>query len=263
MLFGWLRDRRRAILRGRPFPDAWEPHLERNVRQDRWLSAPERLRLRGWIAVFLHEKRFEGCGGLAITDEIRVTVAAQAGLVTLGLPEEHFDRLRSVLVYPGDYVVPRSTPLEGGGELEWREPRQGETWGGGSMVLSWRSVVDGGRMRDGPRNVVIHECAHLRDLADGEIDGVPPLDPAVRRTWLEAMAGCQARFEAALDEGRVTAFDDYAAEGPAEFFAVASECFFQHPHRLLRIDETLYRLLSEAWRQDPRTRVPPRELRDR
>ena len=257
MLFYWLRHRRRRAVATRPFPPAWDAILARCVRQVEWLGAAERARLRAWVAVFVAEKRFEGCGGFAITDEVKVAIAGQAGIVALGFAAEYFDRLRSVLVYPGDYLVPRTTPLEGGGELEWKEARLGETWSGGSMVLAWPGVLAGGRLRDGPRSVVIHECAHLIDLGDGEIDGVPPLPPKrSRQDWSRAMQRCRERFEEALDEGRSTAFDDYAAESEAEFFAVASECFFQDPHRLFRHDKPLYELLQEAWQQDPRARGP-------
>ena len=106
-------------------------------------------------------------------------------------------------------------------------------------------------------DLVIHECCHLFDALDGEIDGVPPLDSAAaRREWVRRMAGCRERFDEALDEGRFVAFDDYAAEGAGEFFAVATECFFQDPHRLHRYDRDLYTLMAEAWRQDPKARVP-------
>jgi Mlc titration factor MtfA (ptsG expression regulator) len=257
MLFSWLRSRRRRQLAERPFPAAWNTILDRHVRQAHWLDEESRDRLRGWVRVFVAEKRFEGCGGMQIDDEVRVAIAGQAGLAVLGFAAEFFERLRSVLVYPGDYLVPRTTPLAGGGELEWQEARLGETWSGGSMVLSWPRVVDGGRLRDGPRSVVIHECAHLVDLLDGEIDGIPPLPAGRSRdAWAAEIDACRDRFEEALDEGRATAFDDYAAESDAEFFAVASECFFQDPHRLLRHDRTLYGLLAEAWRQDPKARVP-------
>jgi Mlc titration factor MtfA (ptsG expression regulator) len=256
-MLGWMRSRRRRLIRERPWPPEWTDILGRNVRQLRWLDEGEQDRLRAWVAVFIAEKRFEGCRGMTIDDEVRLSIAAQAGLIVLGMPDEFYDRLRSVLVYPGDYLVPRSTPLDGGGELEWQEPRLGETWSGGSMVLSWPRVVEGGRLRDGPRSVVIHECAHAIDLLDGEIDGVPPLESAAaRRSWVGRMAACRERFAEALDEGRFVAFDDYASEGPGEFFAVATECFFQDPHRLHRYDRDLYALMVEAWRQDPRARVP-------
>jgi len=259
MFFSWLRRRRRRAVADGVFPKAWDEILARTVKQVQWLRPDERQQLRGWIAVFLAEKRFEGCRGQAITDEVRLAIAAQAGLTVLGFDGEYFEQLRSLLVYPDDYVVPRTTPLSGGGELHWQEARLGETWSGGSMALSWRGVMDGGRLRDGPRSVVIHECAHLFDLLDGDIDGVPPLaSAAARRTWMERMEACRMRFDEALDEGRTTAFDDYAAESDAEFFAVSSECFFQDPHRLARADRDLYQLLVEAWRQDPKSRVPLR-----
>ncbi|MFM7109490.1 MAG: zinc-dependent peptidase [Planctomycetaceae bacterium] len=257
MLFSWLRARRRRRVRERPFPPEWSDLLGRSVRQVAWLSAADRRRLEGWLAVFLAEKRFEGCGGLAITDEVRLAVAGQAGVAALGLGDEQFDRLKSILVHPGDFRVPASASVGGDVELEWREARLGETWTGGSMSLSWPEVVAGGRMRDGPRSVVIHEFAHQFDALDGEIDGVPPLPAGRARAWAAECAACRERFDAALDEGRATPFDDYAAESPAEFFAVASECFFQDPHRLARHDPALHDLLIEAWRQDPRARVPP------
>jgi len=257
MLFDWLRTRRRRAIAGRPLPPEWDEILGRNVRQTQWLDAAARDRLRSWVAVFVAEKRFEGCRGMTVDDEVRVSIAGQAGLVVLGLEGEYFERLRSVLVYPGDYLGPRSTPLDGGGALEWNEPRLGETWDGGSMVLSWPRVLEGGRMRDGPRSVVIHECAHAIDMLDGEVDGVPPVPSARGRSeWARRINACRERFVETLDEGRFVAFDEYAAEGPGEFFAVASECFFQDPHRLHRYDRDLYALLSEAWRQDPKARVP-------
>jgi len=188
-----------------------------------------------------------------------VTIADQVGLGALCFPVLLFERLRSVPVHEGDYLVPRTPPLEGGGEREWHEPRVGETWAGGSMVLAWPGVREGARLRDGPRSVVIHETAHLFDLLDGSIDGVPPLGSAAAcRDWAAALADCRVRFEEALDAGRSTAFDEYAAESEVEFFAVASECFFQDPHRLWRHDRELYERLGAAYRQDPRARVPVR-----
>ena len=256
-MFSWLRARRRRAIREQPFPPAWNEILARSVRQLQWLDEEQRERLRGLVSVFLAEKRFEGCGGMGITDEVRLAIAGQAGLVMLGLPDDVLDGLQSVLVYPGDYRAKKSAVLEGGGELEWLEERFGETWSGGSMALSWPRVIEGGRLRDGPRSVVIHECAHAFDMLDGEVDGIPPLPPGdSRRDWAVHFDECRDRFDEALDEGRFVAFDDYAAENAGEFFAVSSECFFQDPHRLARYDRTLYGLLAAAWRQDPKSRVP-------
>lgn len=256
-MFHWMRSRRRRTVRDRPFPPVWDALLARSMRQYAWLDDAERQRLKAFVAVWLDEKRFEGCRGMTVTDEVRVSIAGQAGLVALGLDGEHFDHLKSVLVYPDDYAAEKTVPIGGGGELVTREERLGETWSGGSIVFSWPRVVQGGRMRDGPRSVVIHECAHAFDLLDGEIDGVPPVGPPrARRQWASSLEACHERFLDALDEGRPTLLDDYAAEGLSEFFAVASEAFFQEPHRTARFDPELYDLLARAWRQDPRRRVP-------
>lgn len=257
MLFSWWRARSRRRVGLKPFPAAWDDFLRRGVRQVEWLSAAEAVRLRRWILVFLAEKRFSGCRGLAVSDEMRVTIAAQAGLATLGFDDLWFDRLVSIVVHPGEHRARRSEPLAGGGELEWEEERVGQA-APDCLMLSWPDTVDGGRLRDGPRSVVIHECAHLFDGLDGAMDGIPPLPAGLAAGWAAALQACRRRFETALDEGRSTAFDEYAAESEVEFFAVASECFFQDPHRLLRHDRELYGLLATAWRQDPASRVPRR-----
>ena len=257
MVLQWLRNRRRRNLLASPFPPAWGAILRRFVRQYDWLDDDERDRLHAFVAIWLDEKRFEGCRGMAITDEVRVSISGQAAIVALGLEGECFDRLKSVLVYPDDYVGEKTVPIAGGGELVTKEERLGETWAGGSIVFSWPRVVEGGRMRDGPRSVVVHECAHAFDLLDGDIDGVPPVGSSGRRRrWVASFEACHDRFLDALDAGRAVVLDDYASESLSEFFAVASEAFFQSPHRLARFDEELYERLAEAWRQDPRRRVP-------
>ena len=264
MIFSWLRSRRRRAIRQRPFPAPWDETLSRVCRQAAWLDEGDAQRWRQWIALFLAEKRFEGCGGQRIDDDVRLAIAGQAGLVALGFPDELFDRLKSILVYPGDWMGKKATSLEGGVHLEWRERRLGEAWNGGSVVLAWPAVRRGGLLQDGPRSVVIHEFAHLVDAMNGPFDGLPPLPRGVDgRDWAARMAACRERYEEALDEGRSVALDDYAAESPVEFFAVASECFFQDPHRLIRGDAELYDLLAVSWQQDPKSRVPMSSLRGR
>ena len=253
MLFSWLRSRRRRALAAAPFPVAWERFLVSGVRQSAWLSLDEGQLLRGIVAVLLAEKRFEGCGGLVVDDEIRVVTAGQMALTALGLSVDLFDRLGSVLLYPGDFKAPRSETLGSGIDIEWREPLEGEVSTTGAMALSWPRVRAGGRLRDGARALVVHETAHLLDGRDGEIDGLPGGSGAGQE---EEFARCREHYVEVLDEGRAVPFDDYAVTSPAEFFAVASECFFQDPHLLWRFDQRLYDLLATAWRQDPRRRVP-------
>ena len=129
MIFSWLRSRRRRAIRQRPFPPLLDETLSRVCRQAAWLDEADAQRWRQWIALFLAEKRFEGCGGQRIDDDVRLAIAGQAGLVALGFPDELFDRLKSILVYPGDWVGKKATSLEGGVHLEWRERRLGEANG--------------------------------------------------------------------------------------------------------------------------------------
>ena len=253
MLFSWLRSRRRRALAAAPFPAEWERLLVAGVRQVAWLPPDDGQLLRGMVAVLLAEKRFEGCGGLEVDDEIRVVTAGQMALTALGLSVDLFDRLGSVLLYPGDFKAPRAESLGSGVDIEWRQPLEGEVSTTGAMALSWPRVRAGGRLRDGARALVIHETAHLLDGLDGEIDGA--ITGGGGR-WEEQFAVCREHYAEVLDEGRAVPFDDYATTSPAEFFAVASECFFQDPHPLWRFDHTLYDVLAMAWRQDPRRRVP-------
>lgn len=264
MLFSWLRARRRLRVARRPFSSGVEETLLAVCRHGAWLPPAEGRAWREWIAVFLDEKRFEGCDGQRIDDEVRLSIAGQAGLLVLGFPGEHFDRLRSVLVWPGDFSGKKAVALEGGASLEWRERRLGQAWNQGSVMLSWPPSRRGGRLQDGARSVVIHEFAHLVDGLDGTFDGQPPLPAGIdAATWRSRLAACRERFEEALDEGRNVALDEYAAQDEVEFFAVASECFFQDPHLLARHDADLYALLAESYRQDPRGRVPLSALRGR
>lgn len=260
--------------RPKPFKASWDESLRSSIRQWAWLSNEDQSAVRRFVTHWLAHKRFEGCGGMKVTEEVALSIAGQAAIAAIGLEGEFFDRIRSVLVYPGDYKAPRSTPLDGGSELLFREHRLGELSTDGCVVFSWRRVVEGGRMRDGPRSVVVHELAHAFDLLDGAVDGIPPLPGTIdARCWRERFG---ASYESFLDRfpstrrqvqgmtedvkkrsrrSRMTLLDDYARESEAEYFAVASEAFFQDPVRLARSDEQLYELLQQAWRQDPIRRV--------
>jgi Mlc titration factor MtfA (ptsG expression regulator) len=260
MVFSWLKGRRRRLIREAPFSTSWDSVLRRNVRHVGFLDGQAREQLRAFVSVFLAEKRFEGCRGMLIDDEVRVTVAGMVGVTMLGFDDELFDHVRTLLIYPGDYRAPKSKPLAGGAVLEWEESRLGETWSSGSMVLSWPRVLEGTQLRRRSSNLLVHEWAHAYDMQSGEADGVPPM-PAARRSPYAALLGyCYDRFLADLDDdvvrSRVSPLDDYAAESTAEFFAVASECFFQNPHRLARYDTDLFGLLVEVWRQDPCRYMP-------
>jgi hypothetical protein len=250
MIFDWLKDWRRERIRARPFPEAWLGHLRKNVAHYEYLSAAEQAKLRDDLRVFVAEKNWEGCGGLVMTDEIKVTIAAQACLLVLALEHKYYDRVLSVLVYPHAY--------RGGAREEWGtrgEGRSGEAWYRGPVVLAWDDVDYEGRHPREGHNVVFHEFAHQLDMLDGEINGTPPLsDAAQARRWHDVMTAEYRRLVAASERGRATLLDHYGATDEAEFFAVCTECFFDRPVEMRRQHPQLYDLLREFYRQDPAER---------
>jgi len=244
-----MRSRRRRRWRKRSFPAEWERVLQE--RWPRYRRLPEELRagIRERILVLQAEKRFEACGGLAaVTDEMRVLILGQAALLLLGGGgRDYFPRLRSILVYPNAYRDQAERRF-GWGEDDERDlgVRLGESWTSGSVVLAWDSVKHGAAGRHDGINVVFHEFAHQLDQDDGRSDGVPPLE--TQEDYLRWAEVFQARYEELLEEihdGRAPLLDEYGATDPAEFFAVATETFFERPRRMRRemgdLDEELRR----------------------
>jgi Mlc titration factor MtfA (ptsG expression regulator) len=251
MLLHWLRNRRRQKLLARPFPEAWLGYLEGNVRSYRSLAEAEQARLRDDLRIFIAEKRWEGCRGLEITEEIKVTIAAQACLLILGLGIDSYSRVKTILVYPNVQMTPQQLPGAAGLVTE-DLPQIGAAWYRGPVVVSWAHARGQARHPERGRNVVFHEFAHQIDMLDGEIDGTPPLEsPAQAKRWKRVMSAEFRRLAAASVRGEATLLDDYGATNPAEFFAVATECFFTRPLDLSHRHPNLYQLLKEAYRQDP------------
>lgn len=217
------------------------------------------------MQVFLDEKRFEGCGGLRVSDEMRLTIAAQACLLLLRLPDpEVYPGLHSILVYPHAYVAPVVTN-RGGIVTEVAHVRLGQSWSRGSLVLSWddvrRNAVD---VHDG-HNVVLHEFAHQLDQQDGVADGTPPLPDRSRHlAWARVLGSAYADLLERIHEQRPSVIDTYGATSPAEFFAVVTECFFERPIALGRSHPALYAELQRFYRQDPaaRERLEPEGMED-
>lgn len=248
----WLRKRRRDRVRRRPFPQAWEAILRRNVPLYARLSVEDRDELKRRILVFLAEKRFEGAGGLTITDEIRVTIAAHAGILLLHRAADCYPGLYTVIVYPGAYVARRTVQEPIGVVTERAEARLGESTPRGAVVLAWDAVESAASDIDDCRNVVLHEFAHQLDAEDGSVEGAPALsDRSHYVTWARILGREyeQLRRDAAM--GRATVLHEYGATSPAEFFAVATECFFIRPEALLRRHPELYAELSGYYGQDP------------
>jgi len=255
---GWMMDalptprsRRREQLRRAPVPDAWRRIVHSNVPLFSRLRREDQAALLGHVNVFLAETQFEGCGGLQVTDEIRVTVAAQACLLLLHTPSRRFPTLRTVLVYPGSFVAPSRTRT-GGIHSETEEVLLGESWRRGEVVLSWRSVAGGAANPDDGENVVLHEFAHQLDQVDGEADGIPEMRSfGAYRAWAEVLAHRFAAFQRATERGERGTMDPYGATNRAEFFAVATETFFEKPLQMRRKEPELYDQLRAYYGLDP------------
>ena len=243
---------RRARIRRAPFPPEWRAILRRRVPYFRTMPADLQLQLRKRIQVLLAEKPFIGCGGLVVTDEMRVTIAAQACLLILNRRGAGFDKLRQILVYPDAFLVDK-LHADGAGVLrEQRQALAGESWSLGQVILSWQDTLDGAAAPDDGRNVVIHEFAHQLDQDNGPANGAPWLAGRGRRArWAKVMSSEFAALQRAVRDGVPTLFTDYGASDPAEFFAVASEVFFEQPQRLAAAHGALYRELSGLYRVNP------------
>lgn len=251
LLQPWWQRRRRARLRGQPFPRRWSRILQRRVPLAHKLPEPLRQRLQQSILVFVADKPFIGCGGQPIGDEQRVTIAALACLLLLGRPDEAcYPRLRQVLVYPDAFVVPRRQSLPGGVVEERPRALAGESWGQGQVILAWSEVLAGAADPGDGRNVVLHEFAHQIDQDSGQPDGSPwQADARARRHWAAVSQAALAR----LRQAPSNVLDAYGASDPAEFFAVATEAFFERPHALAEEAPELYEALAQLYRLDPRS----------
>lgn len=249
LLTRWKRRR----IQARAFPPEWRDILRRRVPYLRSLPADLQLKLKKLVLVFLAEKPFIGCAGLTVTDEMRVTIAAQACLLLLNQRRPaYYPQLRQILVYPGAFVVQRSH-TDGAGVLQdQRRALSGESWQQGQVILSWQDALDGAATPDDGQNVVIHEFAHQLDQANGDANGAPPLGSRQRHErWSKVMSQEYARLQADVEQSHDTLLSPYGASSPAEFFAVCSEVFFEQPQRLATEHPALYQELAAFYRLNP------------
>jgi MtfA peptidase len=254
-MIGWLRRRRRRRIGARAFPDEWRRFLHANFAQYEWLTPADRARVDALTQILVAEKNWEGCNGLAMSDEIKATIAAQASLLAIGLREEYFESIFSVLVYPGAYLAPQTELRPGGVLVESRTARLGEASSVGAIVLSWPDVLRSGRIPDDGINVVFHEFAHALDLQGHGFDGAPLLESrAEYRTWSEVMTAEYHRLIQRTRHGRHTLLDPYGTVSEAEFFAVATESFFEQPLDMQLEHPQLYELFRNFFHQDPAER---------
>ncbi len=231
-------------------PPAWLEILAKNIRHYAHLSRGKQARLRRVMRILVAEKNWEGGSGFAVTEEMKVTVAGQAAILVIGIAEPYyFDKVKSIIIYPGVYEHPAKL----GG------PRRvlGESWYHGPIVLSWKAALAGGRNESNGRNVVFHEFAHYIDALDGDVDGTPPLaDRQQQRTWYRVTEAEYLRLVGKAQRNEVSLLDHYGATNRAEFFAVATECFFEQPRAMWREHRQLYHVLRDLYRQHPARWLP-------
>lgn len=257
----WLRGlRRKIILRGnRLGMAAWQETLALPIFAG--LSLAERAQLADWVMLFLHDKTISGGADLVIDDTVRLRIAAQACLLILNLDPDWYRGWREIIVYPAAFVPYREYTDESGVVHASRYPMMGEAWSHGPVILSWADIASADRL-DGS-NVVIHEFAHKLDMLNGDANGLPPLHRNMRVSdWAAAFEQAYAGFCGHVDDDADTKIDSYAAESPAEFFAVLTELFFEVPQLLQTEYPAVYAQMRAFYRQDPLTRLGFRMLKE-
>lgn len=253
-MLDWFR--KRGTVRAIPDP-LWRGVLRRYP----FLAAlpqDEQARLRELAAHFLASKEFHGAQGFVITDEVALSIAAQAVLPVLNLGLQWYDDFVGIVVHREQVLARRIATDESGVVHQWDEVLVGEAMDRGPVMLSWRDVEESGVTAPQGYNVVIHEFAHVLDMRDGQADGVPPLpDRAAHDAWLQVLSDEFDAFCERVDNAQVTLLDPYGAQGPEELFAVAAEAFFVAPLGFQTEHPRLYTLLKGFFQQDPAAHTTP------
>lgn len=249
---GLLRNwRRKRIGRG-VFPLKWLSIVVNNVPYYRRLSPEDQKELQRHILIFLSEKRFEGCGGLEITEEIKVTLAAWACVLLLHRRTDYYPGLTEILVYPNAYVVPRQEYIEGGAIVESEEVLAGQSQKRGPVVLSWEDVKKSSSGNFRGHNVALHEFVHQIDQLFGEGDSSAVLQSSDKfMEWVKVLERDFRKLQETAFKGKQTLLDAYGATDEAEFFAVATEFFFERPSEFKKNYPDLYEQLKNFYHQDP------------
>jgi Mlc titration factor MtfA (ptsG expression regulator) len=220
----------------------------------RRLPGDLRPRLEGVMRVLMEEKIFEACGGLPeVTREMRLVITAQAGLLVVNRPPPWYPELVSILVYPGAFTAPVREYLDDAVEIVDVEERLGESSAAGTVVLAWDAVLRGGSNHEDGLNLVMHEFAHQLDQLNGDADGAPILDHARDyESWSRVFHAAYGRHVEESERDEAAVLDEYGAEDAAEFFAVATETFFERPRELHDEYPELFHELAKFYRLDPR-----------
>lgn len=252
MLFPWTKHSRRQELLAEPFPPAWEQALTAHVRAYPALPAAAQQKMRETTRILIAEKNWEGARGLTVTEEMQVAIAAGAAQLTLGFDHDYFPNVETILVYPQGFLVRSPSRGEGGVIAEEILPLVGQAAMQGPVIISWADVEEERNEPSRGHNVILHEFAHKLDMRDGSADGAPYLrDAAQIDDWAQVMSAEYERLAAQKNAGEPSLLDPYGATNAAEFFAVATEVFFELPRQMASMRPELYRVLRGYYNQDP------------
>lgn len=249
----WLPKYRLQRALARPFPRHYAEILRKNMPAYSKMPADLQMQLKRLIQQFLHQKKFVGCDGLNITDEIRVTIAGKACLLLLNRPTPVFPNLSFILVYPSAFIVPRSEIETGGLVTHGNQTLLGESWDDDRVILAWDHVRRSNAESDPGQDVVLHEFAHQLDSESGSTNGAPDLTSKARYArWSSVFLQEFALLQVAAQHQSASVIDHYGATSPAEFFAVATEAFFEKSQQLGQEHPALFAALREFYCVDPR-----------
>lgn len=250
--FPYWRSYQRDKIAKQPFKKEWRKILQQRMPYFRQMPADLQLQLKQLIHVFLAEKKFIGCNGVLITDEMRVTVAAQACLLLLNRKTDFYPKLKTILVYPRAFVKEQQNIDAAGVQFTHKSILAGESWDLGKVVLSWQDTIAGAKIPDDGRNVVIHEFAHQLDQENGRANGSPILEKGQNyQCWSDVFSQHYEQLKIQVKAGTPSLFDYYGATNPAEFFAVASEVFFEKSAQFNIEHPKLYKQLKQYYQVDP------------
>ena len=239
------------ILEQEKIPDAlWSTLI--HMRCLKGLNQEELVRLREYATLFLHDKQIYGAHALEVTPIMQVTIATQACILILNLSLEYYENWIEVIVYPGDLLLDYEFTDQFGIVHHVHDAAAGEAWQSGPVILSWQEVENGEHTG---HNVVIHELAHKIDMLYEGANGCPPLHTNMSaRTWQRVFSAAYENFCRQVEQQQDTVIDPYAAENPAEFFAVLSEAFFESPLEIETHFPAVYEQLALFYRQNTAAR---------
>lgn len=232
-----------------PFPNEWERILISNMSLYAHLPEDYQQRLKKLITLFLYKIPFSGSAGIVITDEIRVTIAAQACLLILGRTIDDYAKIKSIIVYPYAFFSQNES-----GEVSGT--RLGESWHNGRIILAWDDVLHNSRYLVEGHNVTLHEFAHQLDQEDGYSDGVPSIPSSAVNVWVHSFSKQFKNLKSLVTDYQESFLNPYGATNPAEFFAVCTESFFTAPRKFKQVYPELFQLLHSFYQLDPGLFVP-------